>query len=110
MEDGQFKRLPAELGYSYPGYRRVRKGVKKRIRRHMRALGCRDLSAYLDRLAASPPVREACIRRMAVPISRFMRDRAFWDTLRAEWLPELCRSFGLHLKAWSAGTACRPSL
>ncbi len=106
MDDRQFQQLLVELGYSYAGYRRIRKGVKKRIRRHMRALDCSDIEAYLDRLNAVRPVREACIRRMAVPISRFMRDRAFWAALKTEWLPELHRSFGSRLKAWSAGCAC----
>jgi chemotaxis protein methyltransferase CheR len=106
MDDRQFKRLLDELGYSFEGYRRVRKGVKKRIRRHMRDLACRDMTSYLGRIAASYPDREACIRRMAVPISRFMRDRPFWVTLQGRWLSELHRRFGPRLHAWSAGCAC----
>jgi chemotaxis protein methyltransferase CheR len=106
MDDRQFKRLLGELGYSFEGYRRVRKGVKKRIRRHMRDLACRDMTSYLGRIAASPQNREACIRRMAVPISRFMRDRPLWDALQGGWLSELHRRFGPRLQAWSAGCAC----
>jgi chemotaxis protein methyltransferase CheR len=106
MDDRQFKRLLGELGYSFEGYRRVRKGVKKRIRRHMRDLECRDMTSYLGRIAASLQIREACIRRMAVPISRFMRDRPFWDALQGEWLPGMHRRYGPRLQAWSAGCAC----
>ena len=105
MDDRQFHRLLEALGYSFEGYRRVRKGVKKRLRRHMRALGCRDMAAYLDRLAGSPQVHAACIRRMAVPISRFWRDRSFWEALQASWLPALRQRFGRPLAAWSAGCA-----
>ena len=36
MDDGQFRQLLDDLGYAFEGYRRVRKGVKKRLRRHMR--------------------------------------------------------------------------
>lgn len=106
MDDKQFKRLLGELGYSFEGYRRVRKGVKKRIRRHMRDLACRDMTAYLGRIAASHQDREACMRRMAVPISRFMRDRPLWDALQGRWLSELHRRFGPRPHAWSAGCAC----
>lgn len=106
MDDGQFRQLLDDLGYAFEGYRRVRKGVKKRLRRHMRDIGCRDMSAYRERIAVSLDVREACLRRMAVPISRFMRDHPFWDALRDTWLPDLQRRFGSRLKAWSAGCAC----
>ena len=106
MDDRQFKRLLDHLGYSFEGYRRVRKGVKKRIRRHMRDLGCGDLAAYLGCIDEAPRVKDACIRRLAVPISRFMRDRPFWDALRDTFLPELQRRFGPGLRAWCAGCAC----
>jgi len=106
MDDRQFKRLLGELAYSFEGYRRVRKGVKKRIRRHMRDLACRDMTSYLERIAVSPQDREACIRRMAVPISRFMRDRLLWEALQGGWLSELHGRFGPRLQAWSAGCAC----
>jgi len=106
MDDRQFKRLLDVLGYRYEGYRRVRKGVKKRLRRHMRELGCRDVSAYLERIAASSAARDACILQMTVPISRFMRDWAFWEALRDVWLPGLRQVFGPDLRAWSAGCAC----
>ena len=106
MDDRQFRRVLEALGYSFEGYRRVRKGVKKRLRRHMRALGCRTMEAYLDRLAASREVHAACIRRMAVPISRFWRDRDFWESLQTFWLPALQQRFGRTLAAWSAGCAC----
>lgn len=106
MDDRQFRRLLVALGYSFEGYRRVRKGVKKRLRRHMRALDCRDMDAYLARLAASRAVRTACIRRLAVPISRFWRDRTLWETLQSIGLPALRRRFGHGIAAWSAGCAC----
>ena len=72
----------------------------------MRDLDCRDMTGYLECLASSDQIREACIRRMAVPISRFMRDRPLWDALKVGWLPELYHRFGPRLHAWSAGCAC----
>lgn len=106
MDDRQFKILLDQLGYAFEGYRRVRKGVKKRIRRHMRDLGCRDVAAYRAHITASPADREDCVCRMAVSISRFMRDRPLWEALRDVHLPELHRHFGPRLHAWCAGCAC----
>jgi chemotaxis protein methyltransferase CheR len=106
MDDRQFKILLEALGYSFDGYRRVRKGVKKRIRRHMRDFGCPDVLAYLQRIVDSPADREACTRLLTVSISRFMRDRPLWEALETVWLPDLHRRFGPRLRAWSAGCAC----
>ncbi len=106
MDDHQFHRLLKHFGFSREGYRRVRKGVKKRLRRHMRALGCQHLASYLRTIDASPRERSECLRRLSVPISRLMRDRVFWDKLAEEILPDLVRRFGTPLQAWSAGCAC----
>ena len=47
MDDDQFRILLEYLQYSWTGYRKVRKGVKKRIQRHMQQLGCRNVMDYL---------------------------------------------------------------
>ena len=39
MDDDSFRRLLDRLGLSWQGYAKVRKGVKKRIQRHMQELG-----------------------------------------------------------------------
>ncbi len=106
MDDHQFLRLLAHFGFSREGYRRVRKGVKKRLRRHMQALGCQDLTCYLAAIEALPRERSECLRRLSVPISRIMRDGAFWETLSARILPDLVDRFGNPLQVLSAGCAC----
>lgn len=106
MDDHQFHRLLAHFGFSQEGYRRVRKGVKKRLRRHMQELGCQRLTSYLETIEAVPHRRSECLRRLSVPISRFMRDEEFWETLTADMLPHLVRRFGAPLAVWSAGCAC----
>lgn len=106
MDDHQFHRLLQHFGYSPEGYRRVRKGVKKRLRRHMQALGCQRMECYLDAIAASARTRHACLRHLSVPISRFMRDADFWEALVNRVLPDLMHRFGTPLAVWSAGCAC----
>ena len=81
MDDAQFRKLLEFLRYSRAGYRRVRKGVKKRIQRHMQRLGCRDITAYLSLLENQADCRYECELLMTVSISRFFRDRRLWQML-----------------------------
>lgn len=106
MHDQQFRQLLIHFGYSWSGYRKVRKGVKKRINRHMHQLGCRNMDAYLAKLDQSRMIRQECERLMTVSISRFFRDRQFWHTLEKKLLPELLESRAGKVKVWSAGCAC----
>ena len=106
MDDDQFKQLLNFLGYSWEGYRKVRRGVKKRIGRHMQQLGCRSIDAYLTMLAHRADIRHASELLMAVPISRFFRDRHLWQMLETRWLPELIKRYPLKITIWSAGCAC----
>jgi chemotaxis methyl-accepting protein methylase len=106
MDDIQFKLILDILGYSWAGYRKVRKGVKKRIRRHMRRLGCRDITAYLNLLKVQPGSREDCELLMTVPISRFFRDRQLWLMLESRWLPDIIADDHMKIAVWSAGCAC----
>lgn len=104
MNDDDFKQLLDVFGYSWDGYRRVRKGVKKRLARHMLALGCRDTAAYLAQLATAGGARQACDLLMAVSISRFFRDYRLWQVLETEILPGLKER--PDIAVWSAGCAC----
>ena len=106
MDDDQFRQLLDRFGLSWRGYRRVRKGVKKRIRRHMKALGCPDFEAYLLAMDNDEAVRAECEALLTVSISRFFRDRALWETLENEILPEIIRRNKERVKFWFAGCAC----
>lgn len=97
------------LRMRWPGFRRVRGQVCKRLARRVRALGLADLQAYRQRLEAAPEddpewgALDACCR---ITVSRFLRDRAVWDALARRVLPTLAvraRSEGRPLRAWSAG-------
>ncbi len=106
MDDAQFRKLLEFLGYSWAGYRRVRKGVKKRIHRHMQRLGCRDITAYLNLLNYQADCRHECELLMTVSISRFFRDRHLWQMLENRWLPDIIARNRLQIDVWSAGCAC----
>jgi len=105
MDDRYFRQLLNYLGFSWSGYRKVRKGVKKRIGRHMNQLGCRDMAAYLSQLDHDHLVRQQCEQLLTVSISRFFRDREFWRSLETKLLPELIARHTGKVKIWSAGCA-----
>lgn len=92
MDHQRFRQLLLHSGLSLTDYRKVRKGVKKRIARHMQDLGCRNLSAYLIELDRRNDARLDCERLMTVSISRFFRDRKLWETLQRDILPLLVES------------------
>ncbi|MCP4690852.1 MAG: hypothetical protein GY859_22560 [Desulfobacterales bacterium] len=103
MEDRHFHELLQDFDLSRSGYRKVRKGVKKRIGRHMKALGCRQMADYLFELGMNPGSRVECERLLTVPISRFFREREFWLRLEKA-LPDLAADAPC-LNVWSAGCA-----
>ena len=106
MDDIQFRQLLDRFELSWEGYLKVRKGVKKRIRRHMQKLGCNTITAYLTKLDADNEARMECERLMSVSISRFFRDREFWEILEKKILPGLLKTGEKSLRIWSAGCAC----
>jgi chemotaxis methyl-accepting protein methylase len=106
MDDDQFRILLEYLQYSWTGYRKVRKGVKKRIQRHMQQLGCRNVTDYLKIMDLEPGTRHECEMLMTVSISRFFRDRRLWEMLKSHWLPDMIKNGPPALKVWSAGCAC----
>jgi chemotaxis methyl-accepting protein methylase len=105
MDDDQFRQLLDWFDFSWSGYRKVRKGVKKRISRHMQELKCPNVNAYLDLLNKSAELRQECEKRMAVSISRFFRDRQLWHDLEANVLPRMIEKEKKALRVWSAGCA-----
>lgn len=96
-----------QLRLRWPGFRRVRGQVCKRIRRRMRALGMDSLPAYrayLDRHPGEWSVLDSFCR---ISISRFCRDRGVFRFLESEVLPSLAdaamRRGESVLRVWSAG-------
>lgn len=96
------------LGLRWPGFRRVRRQVCRRIEARRRELGLASLADYRADLE-SRPVEWACLDALCrVTISRFYRDRSVFAALEREVLPVLARRAlkrGEPLRVWSAGCA-----
>ncbi len=105
LSDEEFRRLLDHLDRPWDGFRKVRKGVKKRLQQHMQSLGCRDVEHYLHRIQNDESAKDECEALLLVTISRFFRDHVLWDHLRCRVLPELNDRFPGGLNAWSAGCA-----
>ena len=94
--------------FRWPGFRKVRRQVCKRLNRRIRELGLADFAAYRRRLEADPAEWMAFDSCCVVTISRFYRDRSVYETLRERVLPEIAARTvreGRMVRIWSAGCA-----
>jgi len=105
MKDKQFHQLLDRFGFSWAGYRRVRKGVKKRLARHMQEIQCGNMEHYIEAIEKDQHVRLQFERLMTVSISRFFRDWELWGIIRERLLPLLAKNATQSIKVWSAGCA-----
>jgi chemotaxis protein methyltransferase CheR len=89
------------LRLRWQGFRKVRRQVCRRVSRRIAALGLFDADAYRVYLEANEEEWDVLAGLCRVTISRFWRDRAVFEALRDEVLPEL----GAAISVWSAGCA-----
>ncbi|MFQ5754544.1 MAG: CheR family methyltransferase [Acidiferrobacterales bacterium] len=97
------------LRMRWPGYRKVRRQVCKRITRRVHTLGLAGLAHYREYLETTPEEWSTLDSLCRVTISRFYRDRIVFDHLCdvvAPCLAEQVRGRGANrLDAWSIGCA-----
>ena len=105
LSDEEFRKILDFFDRSWEGYRKIRRGVKKRLWRHMEEINCHTVDAYLKAMAIRTELRAACEEELSVTISRFFRDLQVWEYLQKSFLPELIHRFPGGLNAWSAGCA-----
>ncbi len=97
-----------QMSMRWPGFRKVRRQVCKRVARRMRALDLETVEQYRDRLTADRDewlVLEAACR---ITISRFYRDRHVFDVLAKSVLPaiaEVALDEDRSVQCWCAGCA-----
>jgi chemotaxis protein methyltransferase CheR len=93
----------------WPGFRKVRRQVCKRIARRTGNLGLADLDAYRSHLEAHPEEWRVLDALCRITISRFYRDKGVFDQLAGEVLPALARQAmtrqGAAVRCWCAGCA-----
>lgn len=97
------------LRMRWPGFRRVRRQVCRRMARRVSELGLAGAPAYRRYLEAHPQEWRRLDECLHISVSRFYRDRAVFDYLGRHVLPELAgaaraRGAGA-LVAWCAGCA-----
>ncbi len=97
------------LRMRWPGFRKVRRQVRKRLARRIRELELEGLSEYRVYLEAHPSEWTVLDSLCRITISRFFRDRAVFDALRDPLLPILAESVGGRgdpaVRSWCAGCA-----
>jgi chemotaxis protein methyltransferase CheR len=93
----------------WPGFRKVRGQLCKRLSRRLKELRLRDTPSYRRYLEAHPEEWAVLDKLCTVTISRFYRDKAVFDYLRLEVLPDLAERALAEgegeLVLWSAGCA-----
>jgi chemotaxis protein methyltransferase CheR len=93
----------------WPGFRKVRSIVCKRVDRRRRALGRATLAAYRDYLGTNPGEWATLRALCSIPISRFYRDQGLFGALEHAVLPALAEAAAGRpertLNCWSAGCA-----
>jgi chemotaxis protein methyltransferase CheR len=89
------------LELRWPGFRKVRRQVCRRIARRLAELGLADVAAYREYLESNADEWSRLDGLCRITISRFWRDSAVFESLRDDVLPSL----GPTVAAWSAGCA-----
>lgn len=98
-----------ELGLRWPGYRKVRRLVGKRLGRRIAELGLEGLPAYREWLRRDPAEWSRLHVICRIPISRFYRDRGVFDAISQKILPDAAAKAmergDRTVRCWSAGCA-----
>jgi len=97
------------MGLAWPGFRRVRRQVCRRIGQRVQSLRLSGSAAYREYLTGHPDEWVLLDSFCRIPISRFLRDRPVFERLASDVLPELAdaalASGATELRCWSAGCA-----
>lgn len=92
----------------WPGFRKVRRQVCKRLKLRIGELGLDGFAAYRRRLELDPAEWRAFDECCHITISRFLRDKGVFEVLRKRVLPDIAARLAGERRAayiWSAGCA-----
>lgn len=97
------------LGLRWPGFRKVRRQVYKRLHRRLRELGVANVTEYRSYLEEHPAEWAALDGLCWISISRFYRDKGVFQYLAREVLWQLAQKAvadsASEVRCWSAGCA-----
>ena len=97
-----------KMGMRWPGFRKVRRQVCKRLSRRLGELGLDTLEQYRQRLDTDPDEWAVLDAACRITISRFYRDKHVFGVLGRDVLPALAqraRENGRSVQVWCAGCA-----
>jgi chemotaxis protein methyltransferase CheR len=98
-----------QLRMRWPGFRKVRRQVCRRIGRRLREVGLPDMATYRAFLERNPSEWQVLDDACRITISRFYRDRGVFESLGKTVLPVLARAAIEHgareLRCLSVGCA-----
>ncbi|UCC56641.1 MAG: protein-glutamate O-methyltransferase CheR [Gammaproteobacteria bacterium] len=96
-----------QLRMRWPGFRKVRTQVQKRIHKRLQVLQLADLAAYRHYLVVHPEEWRVLDTLCRITISRFYRDRRIYELLAEQVIPRLVEQMprvgGRKLRIWCAG-------
>ena len=97
------------LHMRWPGFRKVRGQVRKRLTRRLEELGLDDVKSYRMYLENHPLEWHILDSICRITISRFYRDQGVYNSLRLKVFPDLienaCRTGDKTLSCWCIGAA-----
>lgn len=97
------------LRMRWPGFRKVRSQVCKRVARRFKSLALPNLAAYRAYIEAHPGEWMLLDRLCRISISRFYRDRTVWEYLASDVLRSLAERATsqeeVEVRVWSIGCA-----
>jgi two-component system, chemotaxis family, CheB/CheR fusion protein len=95
----------ARTGHDFSQYKRST--VLRRIERRMQLNGLGTLDTYLSYLRSHPNEAHALFNDILIGVTNFFRDRASWEALEKNVIPELFKNPGKDqaLRVWSIGCA-----
>jgi chemotaxis protein methyltransferase CheR len=97
-----------QIDLHWPGFRKVRRQVCKRLKQRVRDLGLNDYSAYRARLEHDPLEWRIFDECCHITISRFFRDRGIFEVVRRRLLADIAeraKRERREAQIWSAGCA-----
>ncbi|MBI2512733.1 MAG: hypothetical protein HYV96_12205 [Opitutae bacterium] len=80
------------------------RALERRLAACLRQLGAPTRTAAREKLASRPELVESVLNTVLIGVTDFFRDRAVWDQLAQQTLPELLRTHRA-LRVYAAGTS-----